>query len=395
MGVGPWIVAGLVTALPLALLFLVLWRSPYLRMHVGLWLATLGAAAALFVPVFLVQRLLQGWAEIDPVAATGGQITLLLYGFFVVAPLEMATITLAVFPFWRLRRIRMRAGLSRKIETQEGVFFALSAALGFATMRNLAYLWLHGSDWASPGRAALRLSTFVLLCAFWGYVLGRNARRGMGGRRFSTSVLVATLFSAVVDQLVFRPGTIALMAVLPLLASMLLVAFVLWRNERGPQASSGGALSSIFTSAPVPSIQAIREAFRQHDRPLTLRWISFGALVTAGMITSGVAVAVLLGHELGVDFSAVDRADAGPDTMAPLMLLGLGALSAFPSSGYLLARASGTRSVLEPAMASAVALVLMMVFLGMVAPVSIVFVIAFAPIAFALSCAGAWVGLGS
>ncbi|HZO12977.1 MAG TPA: hypothetical protein VFB62_06955, partial [Polyangiaceae bacterium] len=158
---------------------------------------------------------------------------------------------------------------------------------------------------------------------------------------------------------------------------------------------SGGALSSIFTSAPVPSIQAIREAFREQDRPLTVRWISFGALVTAGMITSGITVAVLLGHELGVDFSAVDRRDAGADAMPPLVLLGIGALAAFPFSGYLLARASGTRSVLEPAMASAVAMLLMMVFMGMVAPVSVVFVIAFAPIAFALSCAGAWVGLSS
>ena len=83
----------------------------------------------------------------------------------------------------------------------------------------------------------------------------------------------------------------------------------------------------------------------------------------------------------------------GADAMAPLALLGAGALAAFPASGYLLARASGTRSVLEPAMASAFAMVLVMVFMGMLAPVSVVFAVAFAPVAFALSCVGAWVGL--
>jgi hypothetical protein len=394
MKAGPWVLAGILTALPLALHGWAVWRSTYLRMHLGLWLGALGTGAALYVPVALLELLLQRWADIDPVAGTGGQITLLLYGFFVVAPLEMATVTLAVFPFWRLRRLRMRAGLSRQLETKEGVTFAVSAALGFATARNLAFLWTHGSGWLSPVRTTLGIATFGLLCALWGYVLGRNARRGMGGRRFSSAVLGATVFSGVCDQLVFHHGSLALLAVAPLLASMLAVAFSLWRGETGA-ASSGGALSSIFTSAPVPSIQAIREAFRQQDRPLTLRWISFGALVTAGMITSGIVVAVLLGHELGIDFSAVDRRDAGADAMPPLVLLGLGALAAFPFSGYLLARASGTRSVLEPAMSSAVAMLLMMVFMGLVAPVSVVFVIAFAPIAFALSCAGAWVGLSS
>ena len=177
---------------------------------------------------------------------------------------------------------------------------------------------------------------------------------------------------------------------------MVLVAFVLWRDARGPGVSSGGGpLSSLFTSAPAPSLHAIREAFRRQDRPLTLRWISFGALVTTGMITAGIVVAVFLGHELGIDFSAVDRHEPGARAIAPLALLAIGTLAAFPTSGYLLARASGTRSVLEPAMAAALALVLVMVFLGMVAPVSVVFAIAFSPIAFALSCIGAWVGLGN
>jgi hypothetical protein len=40
-------------------------------------------------------------------------------------------------------------------------------------------------------------------------------------------------------------------------------------------------------------------------------------------------------------------------------------------------------------------MVLVLVFMGMLAPTSVVFAIAFAPIAFVLSCVGAWVGLAN
>jgi hypothetical protein len=395
MTLGMWIAAALVAGVAVGACVASLWRSSYLRMHAGAWFATMGTAAALVLPVTLLERLLQSWAEIDVSAGIGDQVTILLYGFLVAAPLEMSTVVLAVFPFWRLRRIRMRAGVSRALETKEGVAFAVAAGVGFASLRNLVELWLHAEGWTSIARMALAQATFVPLCALWGYVLGRHAQRGMRGRRFSSAVAGATLFSAVCHELIYHHGTFALLAVLPLFGCMIMVAFTLWREARGTPSSSGGALSSIFTSAPAPSLTAIREAFHEQHRPLTLRWISFGALVTTGMITTGLVAAVWIGHELGLDFSVVDRHDAGANAMAPLALLGLGALAAFPSSGYLLARASGTRSVLEPAMSSGLAMVLVMVFMGMVAPMSVVFAIAFAPIAFALACAGAWVGLGS
>jgi hypothetical protein len=199
----------------------------------------------------------------------------------------------------------------------------------------------------------------------------------------------------VCDQMIFRRELMALLAVLPLVFSMMVVSWILWRDIRGTDTASSGRLSSLFSAAPAPSLAAIREAFRQQDRPVTLRWITFGALVTTGMITTGIAVSVYVGHRVGLDFSAVDRDEVGAESMAALAFLGAGILAAFPSSGYLLARASGTRSVLEPAMAASLAMVLVLVFMGMLAPTSVVFAIAFAPIAFVLSCVGAWVGLAN
>ena len=58
----------------------------------------------------------------------------------------------------------------------------------------------------------------------------------------------------------------------------------------------------------------------------------------------------------------------------------------------MIARAAGSPSVLEPALSSALALLALLVFFGLLAPSSLVFVMAVMPIAFGLSCAGAWFG---
>ena len=67
----------------------------------------------------------------------------------------------------------------------------------------------------------------------------------------------------------------------------------------------------------------------------------------------------------------------------------------FPLPGYLVARASGADSVLEAALSTGLAIAGTLVMLGLAAPVAVVFALAFAPIAFALACAGAWIGIGS
>jgi hypothetical protein len=67
-------------------------------------------------------------------------------------------------------------------------------------------------------------------------------------------------------------------------------------------------------------------------------------------------------------------------------------LAAFPLSGFLIARASGIASLVEPAASAGLAIVVVLGALGMVGPVALVLALALAPIAFALACIGAWVG---
>jgi hypothetical protein len=134
----------------------------------------------------------------------------------------------------------------------------------------------------------------------------------------------------------------------------------------------------------------MREALRRADRPIMLRWIAIGALVTIGAMLVGLAASIAFGHYAHVDFAAVDEHDVA--TTAPVALLGAGILAAFPLSGFLVARASGVPTLLEPALSAGLAIAASLVLLGLAAPIAMVFALAFSPIALALACAGAWVG---
>jgi hypothetical protein len=141
-------------------------------------------------------------------------------------------------------------------------------------------------------------------------------------------------------------------------------------------------------------MRAVREALSRSERPVMVTWIGVGALVTTGVMTVALGVAVALGHRFGIDFTAVDRGEsAGMASLIPLALLAGAALTAFPIAGYLVARASSTRSVLEPAIAAGLAIAGSLVLLGLAAPVAVVFATAFAPVAFGLACVGAWIGI--
>ncbi len=251
----------------------------------------------------------------------------------------------------------------------------------------------------SSGFQALRsfaTPAHLFLAAAWGYALGREPGRRIGGRRFNLAWLGATVFNGVYDHIVFARGPLALLAALPMLLCIGVVAALaaqdLLRRGRAAPLSDPRVRRILTTIAP-PSIGAMREALRRTERPVMLGWIALGALVTTGVITTNLAGAVALGHAIGLDFAAVDRADARTAAMGPLLLIGGATLAAFPLAGYLVARASAARSVLEPAIAAALAILGSLVLLGLAAPIAVVFALAFAPIAFGLACAGAWMGM--
>jgi hypothetical protein len=360
-------------------------------------LASLGLGVLSALPALLVERWLSRWFEIDPRAQVTGSFAAILTSLLVFAPLEEALEVAAVLPVFRIGWIK---------GGREGLAFASAVAMGFAAVEGFVYLRSARAEGVlvpslAGALVVLRLGLATVARLFsasvWGYLLGR--RRAEGGmelrnanRTFAISWIAAVAVRGLCDHLVFGKGVSALLGAIPLFVGMLFVAYAA-RSEFSPAVlARGGRISFLSSLPPPPSLHAMRAALRRAERPVMPQWIVMGGLVTMGVIITCVVVAVVLGRRFGVDFSVVDEGEV--TGAVPLSLIGLGVLVAFPVSGYLVARASGAESVLEPALSAALAIVGTLVMLGLAAPVALVFAVAFAPIAFGLACAGAWLGLG-
>jgi len=195
------------------------------------------------------------------------------------------------------------------------------------------------------------------------------------------------LLHGLFDHILWGRGPGQMVAVVPLLLFMLLGSWLALRGSA--KAETAAPALSLFPEP--PSIESMSAALRTKDQPLMLHWIVLGSFVTLGLMLVLVTGAVLLGRRIGVDFALADQTDVR--AAAPLMLLGAAVLLAFPLAGYLIARASGGQSLLEPALAAALTVALLVALLALAAPIGVLFALAVAPIALGLACGGAWVGL--
>jgi RsiW-degrading membrane proteinase PrsW (M82 family) len=385
-----WILPALV---PAALVAFGVYRSDRRRDPPYLVVLTFLLGAALGAGSFWLEARASAWTGLDVRASVVGEASALLYLFCVVAPFREAAKVAACWP----------AFLSKHFdEPYDGVVYSAVAALGFAASENAIMLRLHPTGGIWLARAACALPAHLFFATLWGYALGR-AKQGTKrpGAIFPMAWLGATLGHGLYVHFVYGRDPGALVAVLPLLLAMGVVAWFASRDlrVRGDRpsrefAQRGGdtrlsRLSFDRFSQP-PSLGAVRAALRRSDRPIMVRWIFFGAIVTLGAMVAGFGASVAFGHWANVDFSRVDEHDVS--TVAPLVLLGVGILVGFPVSGFLVARASNLPTLLEPALATALAIAATLTLLGFAAPIAVVFAIAFSPIAFGLACAGAWVG---
>jgi hypothetical protein len=350
--------------------------------------AALALGALAYAVAAVVEGALTDATGVSRHVGASSDPAVLAYAFLVAAPLEQGLKLAAFLPVWRARATSDR---------RAAVVRAALVALGFVTARSARELATTGTGaWAVAG-AFVSVPAHLFFAAAWGYVLGRDPHKRLGGRAFDATWLAAMVFNGVFDHLAFELGPGALVATVPMLAAMGLGALAGARaiTERERRDASHAPRPRRFLRAVAPpSMDAVRDALRRAERPVTLGWVAFGALVTTGVMTVLLAASVLLGHRLGVDFAAVDRGESSQGGAAPLLLLGSAALVAFPIAGYLVARASATRSVVEPALSAALAILGSLVLLGLAAPISLVFAIAFAPVAFGLACGGAWMGMG-
>jgi hypothetical protein len=319
-----------------------------------------------------------------------GNVGALLFIFAFVAPVREAAKVMATWPAFRSKWFD---------EPLDGVVFATASSLGFSCVQIARIFQAHPITGVWLMRAGLALVANAFFASTWGYALGRLKRKENPGTTFAFAWGGATAVHGLYMHLVLGRGPAAIVGAVPLLLAMAIVTFFGWRDlkSRGDTARREGRESTLLErptlqhilSAP-PSLRSVREAMRKEGQPITLRWVVFGTFVTAGAMVAGLAAAIAFGHWAQIDFSRVDEHDV--TTTGPVALLGSGLLAAFPLSGYLIAKASALPTLLEPALATAFALIVTMILLGAAAPVALVFALAFSPIALGLAIAGAWVG---
>ncbi len=375
--------------LPAVLLVLLIYRTDKNREPPWLVSLVFVLGAVFGLVTFLIQARASSWTGLDVRTSAVGDAGALLFLFALVAPMREAAKVAAAWVAFRTRHFD---------EPYDGLVYATSAALGFAALENGIMLHANpvGAIWIA--RALLALPAHVFFACAWGYALGRAKQIKRPGAIFPTSWVIATAAHGLYAHLVYGRAPGALVGILPLLIAMGVIAFFAARDlrARGDRVSSRSLGSSrmertsfIYISAP-PSLRAVREALRRADQPIMIRWIVFGAVVTVGVMIAGLGFSIAFGAWAHVDFSIVDEHDVS--TTAPVALLGSGLLAAFPVSGYLIARASNLPTLLEPALATGLAILATLGVLGFAAPIALLFALAFSPIAWGLACAGAWIG---
>ncbi len=344
----------------------------------------LGSLAALLA--LLIVGRAAALTGLDVRVSAAGETGALVFLFFVVAPAQEAGKVAAAWP----------AFLSRHFdEPYDGVVYASASALGFAAVEDGYVLHAHPTGWIWIARTLLSLPAHVFFACLWGYALGRAKASKTRLPVFPPAFLAAIALHGLYAHFVYGRGPGALLGVTPLLAVMGLVTWLLARDlrTRGESflpPSSSSRLSRLSAMAQPPSLSAVRSALRRADEPLKVRWILLGAMVTIGAMVVGLGAGVGAAHAMHIDLSLVD--EHAVSDAAPALLLGVGLLASFPTSGWLVARASGVRTLLEPALACVLALLVTLVALGFAAPFTLVFALAISPIAWVLACAGAWVG---
>ncbi len=345
----------------------------------------LGSVAALAAHYLTEQaRRLTG---LDVRVSVAGEQGALVFLFLVVAPLREAGKVAAVWPAFRSRHFD---------EPYDGIVYATAAALGFAIVENYFVLHAHPTGAVWVARTLLALPAHVFFACLWGYGLGRSKHRVEGVQLFPIAFIASIVAHGLYGHFVYGRGPGALLAVTPLLAGMGFFTWLLGRNLQllGEHARDStvplSRMSRLSLRAQPPSLSAVRLALSRADEPVKLRWIAFGALITIGAMIVGVASGVFAARALHIDLSTVDEHDVR--AAAPVLFLGAGLLASFPLSGWLIARAAAVRTLLEPALAAVLALVVTLVCLGFAAPFAVVFALALSPIAWLLSCFGAWVG---
>jgi RsiW-degrading membrane proteinase PrsW (M82 family) len=381
-------VSYVIVLLPALAMLWIVWRTDPDREPPLVVLGTAGLGILFGAGALWLRMKVSAFTHLDLDVRIAGQGMALLFTFAFAAPIGEAAKVAACWPAFRSRHFD---------EPYDGIVYASAAALGFGCVESVLVIHAH-ADNPAPwiARVLFALPAHVFFAAAWGWGLGRARQLREPGAHFPMLFAFAVVGHGFYTHLVYGRGPAALLAAVPLLVAMGIVAFFLARDLRRRSLVSDRSritalsIKSLEVLSRPPSLRAFREALRNRERPIGWRWVALSVFVHLGGMVLGIVAAVAFGYFAHVDFSVVNERDAS--TVGPVALLVAGVLAGFPLSGYLVARAGELTTLVEAAAGSTLALMGIVVVLGFMAPVALVFALALAPIAFGLSCAGAWVG---
>jgi RsiW-degrading membrane proteinase PrsW (M82 family) len=170
-----WIGPSLVPAL---LLLAVVYFSDRNREPLWLVLLTFALGGAGKAATFWAEGRASAWTGLEMNALVAGNADALMFIFGFAAPLREASKVAAMWPAFRSKHFD---------EPLDGLVYAASAALGFATIENAITLRDHPLGWIWIARTAVALPAHVFFACAWGYALGRAKRIKRPGPIFPLS----------------------------------------------------------------------------------------------------------------------------------------------------------------------------------------------------------------
>lgn len=366
-----------------------------LTRRVTLWLIV--CAALLVAPARLLQDFLLESMELNPAVSTQTVREALLASMGVMAPIEQAALVLVVWPIHRSSNLQRR---------EAAVTAGLLVALGFSTIDG-GWMVFTANHWSVLVRALVLALHSAGACMIWAAAASYDQNKR--SHWFAPAWLLAVLVQGFGNHVSLGRGPGFVVVALPLLLVLLIAAISVLRHGSKSQYDTEAQADAddeprAVKPLPVakrhsrvnilperPTIHQIRVAWQHQHRPALLHWIAAGALICLGTLFVALALAVVTSHWLAVDLSRIE--DSEFSATGPQLFMGTFLLAAFPISGYLVALASAADSVFEPGMAALVAIMIVVALLSVAAPVSVIFALAGAPLAFGLACVGAWFGL--
>lgn len=368
--------AALPALVPALLALFLVWRIDRTREPVWLVGLTFAFGVVAALGATSIEGAVGRFTEVTPGAPTGSVTVTFIFFMGISAPIREAFKVAACWPAFRSRHFD---------EPYDGVVYASSAALGFSLVDVVAILRHDGVNLHAYLRALLSMPASLFFACVWGYALGRVRQSKRPGIAFPASWLASTIAHGFYLFLLRARATSGILATLPLLAVMGVIAFFAMRDLRlrgtslAPESGSGRVSSGT-------SLEMARRALVRDQTPIRWRWIATGMLTTLGTMLVAFVGSVMLGNWMGIDFSLVNETNVSP----ALLVIG-GLLTAFPVGGFLTVRAAQLRTMLEPAIAAALAIFFVLALLGFSSPVTLFIGLAIAPFAWILACGGAWV----